>query len=359
VHSFYPYTDKVEIPPCTPDGTWHTTDVASLLENDDAVGVIVQLEAISGGQPSVGCIGIDQHHTSYIAALVNGGYNTTVAWFRPESGKQIETRREDGAGRFYIVGEFRSPNVRFHLWDSAIDAIVLHPLEGSGDQSTWVDQTVTLVGDDAVSDVEAVIIDVRALASVGTWSARKKGSAWTPVSVHTVPPITCSWRVVPVDSNGQYQTYFSAKAFPEWGDHFEAYEVGYIKKSAYKGIESPVDEGLSTANEWQTVDFSGSVPANARTIVASWLYPTGTCNSPVACLRRIGSSDGPVKLPTQSSGGAQVVRLNSDLQCEAYLSVGAGAMDLYVLGYEEYAGDGSLNIDSGVLNIRTGVVNVR
>jgi hypothetical protein len=275
--------------------------------------------------------------------------------------KEARVYVETADVKFYIVGELHAGCV-FNQVSMSID---VSPTV-AGDLATWIDRTVTLVGDDTYADVEAVILSYRISNSNADWNARRKGSTWAETFLGNLNS-GCGWMPVGTDSNGQYQVYVTGKAEP-FGIYTQLKEIGYIKKGTYNAITNPTDEEVAASSgAWATVDLSGTIPEGGRVACVKWGWQAGVVGNPESYLREFGSTNsigGRVYLETQVT--SPIVKLSSDRECE--YTLGIASMDLYVLGYEDYSpiaenstviidGDeegGALSIDGGKLIIDSG-----
>lgn len=334
--SIYTYKNSVEITNNAKNGVWNTVDISQFVENEDAIGVIVECSTdTTEGSPTAGCRGINQYDAAWTTNCVANGAFHVAVWFYYSNSKQI-IMYQTANTYIKIIGEFRR-GIKFHT-QSQID---IFPAEGSGEQSTWADRTVTLRENDTYNDIEAVIIGFRAIHNSALWGVRKKGSVSNNLfngkyaqGIH--------WAPVGIDENGQYQVYFNAKTSPTWFAYGQAFEIGYIKKGTYVALTDYSAKSISELQNWQNLSLKSSppgIPRNGRVAVGIWGLDASSGTNPYCSLREFGSTNTKKRIVTNGSKGGDIVKLNKDRDCEVYISAypSSTTMGLYIVGYELYA----------------------
>ena len=359
--SIYPYKNYIEIPVST-FGSWHFIDVSQYLENSTARGVIVEIHNTDASNEREGdCYGFNQHNDGWINDIYRNGYVSMVARFKGED-KILRVRLENADVKLYLTGELQAGCV----FNQASQSIGVSPTE-VGDLVTWLDRTVTLVGDDSYADVEAVILSVRSINVDAQWGARCKGSSWNDTFASDLISGRC-WQPTGVDANGQYQVWVMGKVEPPeiWTD---IREIGYIKKGTYTSVLNPAAETLAqAAYVWETLDLSGTVPVGGRVAIVKWGWLSGVVGNPMAYVRELGSTNGPGLIQIENQVTSPIVKLNEDRECQ-YTLLNTN-QKLFVLGYEDYSpiaenstliidgddedGNGALTMDGGTLIIDRG-----
>ena len=347
---FVPYKNLVEITGLIHDDTWRTSgSLINFLQNPTASGVLIRVQngnagACNGGVYGLAGGGTDANWNQSMApsgGFVNavrfqkniGATSTGLSWIR--------YRLENALVKAYIVGEFQAGIA----WDPI--GITVNP-DSWEDNNVWLDRTVTVLGDDAVGDVEAVILSFTAAntGDDGLIGLRAKGSANEDLFGLTFGEAGLGWEAVKVDSNGQYQIYCTAKedVFIQ-GTLIQ--ELGYIRKnSGYTAIEDPQKETLGVVGAWTVDDLAALVPESCRVAVMKW----GEDTVAVALgVREVGGVDEGFIVNDSQRLGCQVLRLPLSKEYE-YLTSQA-AKGLHVVGYEAYEPDEdalTVAIDSGV-----------
>ena len=347
-----PYETFVEITGLTHDNTHRTSgDLSAFLQNPSATGIIVNVKNTNAAGAVGGVYGVNSGGTSWADTLAGtaGGLYCAVRFQtlgRPANGlKYMKYVLENAGVKAYIVGEFHSGLAWHHV------SIQIEPLVYA-DNNQWLDRTVTVLGTDSVSDVEAVVLTfaTQDTTADGFMGLRAKGSSHEELFGLTYAKQGQGWEIVKVDSNGQYQIYCSAKEDP-YTQGTLIKEMGYIRKNAgYTAIEDPVQETLADFGAWATPSFAGTVPASARTVVTKWGWQTGSVAASFSVVHE--TPDGTVGsyvIFGEERSGCEVTHMNLASEV-GYISTHAG-MGLWVVGYESYepADDTTtLTIDSEV-----------
>jgi len=334
---FVPYQNYVEITGLTHDGVWrNSADLSGFLQNPSATGVILRIQNEDGSARIGGAFGILGGGVEWLHSMASFGGCYNLVHFQLDGAaatglRQIRYNLAVANVTVYIVGELHAGIA----WQPY--GITVNP-DAWGDNNTWLDRTVTVLGDDAVGDVEAVLLSFTAVDTLadGQIGLRAKGSTYLDDEKYglTFNEAAIGWQAVKVDSNGEYQIYCTAKEDP-FTQGTLIKELGYIRKGAgYTAILNPINEdpGEGSFPAGSTVSLADLVPESCRVAVMAWGM---TAPVAIAGTRQVGSANGGFVLNEDASLGCEVRRLTL-LEKEFEFVNTQAAKKLFVLGYESY-----------------------
>lgn len=305
--TFVAYQDEVEVIGLpVGDGDWHDFDLEPFLADPTAKAVVLRGVYGSGTTPMLmGFRGINDN-LIWTTPIVGPRYiNTCVSL---AGGTTIQVSSTVGSTpKAFIIGE---------VHDAVIHSAGINLLTKDGEWNLWIDRQPTLVGDDVLNDIGAVI--VRTIVNVVDThhGIRERGSG-DPSSWQTWD-LGSAWFVIGLNENGYYQTLTSGKveiSLP----YVNFVEVGYILKSSGVVTVRNVKEEAPPVNypDWDILDLSATVqPIDEGAFVVGyeWYNYDGTPRHTFG--KAVGSADVNRSMINVECRVTQMVPVNSARQIE-------------------------------------------